>query len=217
MKSVKCPHCQTTINVSTALLGSTPSAEGLWEARQSECPECKKSIIILKCTKSSGSVGFPTVRSWIVYPRASSRPPAANEVNEDIRSLYDEASLIANDSPRAAGALLRRALQQIIHDTAGIKRRDLNAEITELISSNQLPSYITDILDSVRVVGNFAAHPIKSSSTGCIIDVEIGEVELCFDVIEALFDFYFVQPSRIAAQKAVINKKLQDAGKPLLK
>jgi hypothetical protein len=156
-------------------------------------------------------------RSWIVYPRSSSRPPAHNEVDEEIRSLYDEASLIANDSPRAAGALLRRALQQIIHDTAGIKKRDLNTEITELIGSNQLPSYITDILDSVRVVGNFAAHPIKSTSTGSIIDVEIGEVELCFDVMEALFDFYFIQPARIAAQKAAINKKLQDAGKPLLK
>ena len=156
-------------------------------------------------------------RSWIVYPRSSSRPPAPNEVDEEIRSLYDEASLIANDSPRAAGALLRRALQQIIHDTAGIKKRDLNTEIAELIGSNHLPSYITDILDSVRVVGNFAAHPIKSTSTGSIIDVEVGEVELCFDVMEALFDFYFVQPARIAAQKAAINKKLQDAGKPLFK
>jgi hypothetical protein len=35
--------------------------------------------------------------------------------------------------------------------------------------------------------------------------------------MEALFDFYFIQPARIAAQKAAINKKLQDAGKPLLK
>lgn len=163
------------------------------------------------------STSASSKRSWIVYPRSSSRPPAPSEVNDDIRSLYDEASLIANDSPRAAGALLRRALQQIIHDIAGIKKRDLNAEITELIDSNQLPSYITDILDSVRVVGNFAAHPIKSASTGSIIDVEIGEVELCFDVIEALFEFYFVQPARIAAQKAAINQKLQDAGKPLLK
>ena len=214
---MKCPHCQTTINVSTFILGSTSSNEGLWEARQSECPECLKSIIQLQCTKTGGTMSATSKRSWIVYPRSTSRPPAPNEVDEEIRSLYDEASLIANDSPRAAGALLRRALQQIIHDTAGIKKRDLNTEITELIGSNQLPSYITDILDSVRVVGNFAAHPIKSTSTGSIIDVEIGEVELCFDVIEALFDFYFIQPARIAAQKAAINKKLQDAGKPLLK
>jgi hypothetical protein len=141
-------------------------------------------------------------RSWIVYPGSSSRPPAPSEVDEEIRSLYDEASLIANDSPRAAGALLRRALQQIIHDKAGIKRRDLNAEITELIGSNQLPSFITDILDSVRAVGNFAAHPIKSTSTGSIIDVEVGEVELCFDLIDSLLDFYFIQPARIAAQKS---------------
>jgi len=214
---MKCPHCQTTINVSRSQLGSTSSHEGVWEAWESECPECLKSVIQLQCTKTGGTTSTTSKRSWIVYPRSSSRPPAPNEVDEGIRSLYDEASLIANDSPRAAGALLRRALQQIIHDTAGIRKRDLNTEITELIDSNQLPSYITDILDSVRVVGNFAAHPIKSTSTGSIIDVEIGEVELCFDVIDALFDFYFIQPARIAAQKAAINQKLQDAGKPPLK
>jgi hypothetical protein len=156
-------------------------------------------------------------RSWIVDPRSSSRPSAPNEVDEEIRFLYVEASLIANDSPKSAGAFLRTALQQIIHDTAGIKKRDLNAEITDLIGSNQVPSYITDILDSVRVVGNFAANPIKSASTGSIKDAETGEVELCFDVIEALFGFYFIQSARIAAQKAAINKKLQDTGKPLLK
>ena len=217
MNSMKCPHCQTAINVSTCILGSASSNEGLWEARQSDCPECLKSIIQLHCTKTVGPMMPTSKRSWIVYPRSSSRPPAPSEVDKEIRSLCNEASLIANDSPRAAGALLRRALQQIIHDKAGIKRRDLNAEITELIGSNQLPSFITDILDSVRAVGNFAAHPIKSTSTGSIIDVEVGEVELCFDVIDSLLDFYFIQPARIAAQKAAINQKLQDAGKPLLR
>ena len=157
-----------------------------------------KLIIQLECTKSGLTISAFSKRSWIVYPRSSSRPPAPNEVDEDIRSLYCEASLIANDSPRAAGALLRRALQQIIHDTAGIKKRDLNAKITELINSSQLPSYITDILDSARVVGNFAAHPIKSTSTGSIIDVEIGEVEICFTLqkhcsISILFSRHVLQ------------------------
>lgn len=198
-------------------LAHTCSKEGYWEVMHAECPACSKSIIDLKCTIPSLAVSTIPSRAWTVYPRSSSRPPSPHEVEEELRILYNEASLIANDSPRAAGALLRRALQQIIRDTAGIKKRDLNTEITELIASGQLPSYITDILDSVRVVGNFAAHPIKSTTSGCVIDIEIGEVELCFDVLDALFDFYFVQPARIAAQKAVINQKLQDAGKPPLK
>jgi hypothetical protein len=70
---------------------------------------------------------------------------------------------------------------------------------------------------SCRAGRFFQESPIKSTSTGSIIDVEVGEVELCFDVIDSLLDFYFIQPARIAAQKAAINQKLQDAGKPLLR
>jgi hypothetical protein len=66
----------------------------------------------------------------------------------------------------------------------------------------------------VRQIGNFAAHPIKSTSTGEIVDVEEGEAEWNLDVLESLFDFYFVQPAIAAKRKADLNKKLKDAGKP---
>ena len=203
---MKCPHCQTAIHADRFQLGATNNSDGFWSAFYSECPACEKTTISLSRQNSN----------WIVYPRSSVRPTAPQEAEEGLRELYNEASVIANESPRAAGALLRRALQQLIQDRAGIKRRDLNSEINDLAESGQLPSYISDILDSVRVVGNFAAHPIKSTTSGSVIDVEIGEVELCFDVLDALFDFYYVLPARIAAQKEAINKKLQDAGKPLL-
>jgi hypothetical protein len=36
-------------------------------------------------------------------------------------------------------------------------------------------------------------------------------------VLEALFDFYFVQPEVIKKKKAALNAKLKDAGKALLK
>jgi hypothetical protein len=32
-------------------------------------------------------------------------------------------------------------------------------------------------LDAIRTIGNFAAHPIKSTSSGEIVDVEPGEAE----------------------------------------
>ena len=80
-----------------------------------------------------------------------------------------------------------------------------------------LPSHIADGLDAVRNIGNFAAHPIKSQSTGEIVPVEPGEAEWNLDVLESLFDFYFVSPARTKARKEALNKKLADAGKRLLK
>jgi hypothetical protein len=66
------------------------------------------------------------------------------------------------------------------------------------------------------VIGNFAAHPLKSTNTGEIMEVEDNEAEWNLDTLERLFDFYFVQPSIAAKRKAEINKKLKEAGKPQL-
>jgi hypothetical protein len=49
------------------------------------------------------------------------------------------------------------------------------------------------------------------------VPVELGEADWLLDVIEGLFDFYFVQPSILASKKAALNKKLTDAGKPPMK
>jgi len=50
-----------------------------------------------------------------------------------------------------------------------------------------------------------------------IVDVEDGEAEWNLDVLDLLFDFYFVQPAISAKRKAALNQKLKDAGKPELK
>jgi hypothetical protein len=91
------------------------------------------------------------------------------------------------------------------------------AEIDELLSRKTLPSHIADAIDAIRQIGNFAAHPIKETQTGSIADVEAGEAEWTLEVLEALFDFYSVQPAILEAKKNALNKKLSDAGKPPMK
>lgn len=41
----------------------------------------------------------------------------------------------------------------------------------------------------MRNIGNFAAHPLKDTSTGEILPVEAGEAEWNLETLEALFDF----------------------------
>jgi len=129
----------------------------------------------------------------------------------------DEAARVLSASPKASAALARRCLQQLLREKAGVQPSSLDAEIQQVLDSRALPSYLAEAIDAVRVVGNFAAHPIKSKNTGAIIDVEPGEAEWLLDVLEGLFDFYFVQPIRLQARKEALNEKLKAAGKPLLK
>ena len=72
-------------------------------------------------------------------------------------------------------------------------------------------------MDAVRHIGNFAAHPIKSTNTGEILPVESGEAEWNLDVLEGLFDFYFVAPAKLQNRKDQLNAKLKEAGKQPMK
>jgi hypothetical protein len=94
---------------------------------------------------------------------------------------------------------------------------DLADQIDEILQDAKLPSDIAKIVDAVRHIGNFAAHPNKSKSTGEIVPVELGEAELNLEVLESLFDFYFVQPAETQRRIAAINRKLVDVGKPPIK
>jgi hypothetical protein len=130
---------------------------------------------------------------------------------------YSEACLTLADSPKASAALSRRCLQNILREVAKVKRGSLDDEIQAVIDSRTLPSHITESLDAVRHIGNFAAHPIKSKASGEIIEVEAGEAEWNLDALESLFEFYFVQPAQLQRKRDALNAKLKAAGKPELK
>jgi hypothetical protein len=127
---------------------------------------------------------------------------------------YNEAALVLRDSPKASAALSRRCLQQVLVDKAGVTKRDLYDQIAELLSRGNLPSHLAEALHAVRAIGNFAAHPMKSQTTGSVVEVEPGEAEWNLETLDSLFDFYFVQPERLRLKREALNAKLNDAGKP---
>jgi len=218
---MKCPHCLQGFHYTYSHKKIDDDKQGSWFVVSSLCPECNNLIIEL-CLGNRGNYdpideSQRTSRKFMVWPKGSSRPPCPIEVPPEFAEDYTEACLVLPDSPKASAALSRRCLQHILREKAGVKQSNLSDEIQEILDSQTLPSYIAEIVDSIRVVGNFAAHTTKSKNTGVIIDVEEGEAELNLDVIEALYDFYFVQPELIAKKRAALNQKLQDAGKPPMK
>ncbi|ODS41216.1 hypothetical protein BEH94_02455 [Candidatus Altiarchaeales archaeon WOR_SM1_SCG] len=150
----------------------------------------------------------------MIYPIGVIRDPCPKEVPPEIALDYKEACLVEHLSKKAAAALARRCLQNMLHQQ-NISKKNLSEEIDEAMKS--LPTHLSKEIDGIRVIGNFAAHPIKSESTGEIVDVEEGETEWILNVLEGLFDFYYVAPERTKAKRNALNAKLQSAGKPNLK
>ncbi len=224
---MKCPHCNTGIYVGFAesTVVTEPAVMNLanqalapaitWNLSHQRCPECHDSIILLE--RQTKSIAWSAWRDFkfMAYPRSRSRP-IAKEVPDPYRQDFSEACAVLADSPKASAALSRRCLQAILKDQLGAKKKDLNDQIDEVIATGKLPSHIDQGLHAVRNIGNFAAHTIKSTSTGTIVDVEDGEAEWNLEVVEMLFDFCFVQPAIAAKRKADLNTKLKDAGKPLI-
>lgn len=216
---MKCPHCLTSFHEDwkqVHLLDETGSlgAAGRWWVQSLVCPECKCGVFQLRLASPAG---LPEHKRFIVYPKATGRTPVPKEVQGEYRADYTEACAVLVDSPKASAALSRRLLQHIIREKAGIKGKTLDAEITALIDSGKLPSHLSEAIDAVRNIGNFAAHPIKSTNTGEIVDVEPGEAEWLLDTIEGMFDFYFVQPAILKAKREALDQKLAAAGKPPMK
>jgi len=125
------------------------------------------------------------------YPHAETLRPVPPEVPSPYKDDFTQACAVLSLSPKASAALSRRNLQAILREKAQTKKKDLADQIEEVINSGHVPTHIQEGLDAVRNTGNFAAHPIKSTSTGEIVEVELGEAEWDLDVLESLFDFLF--------------------------
>ena len=219
---MKCMHCLVEFHAEerTFILGQ--DADKGWVISRFDCPACEKMNLFLVNAELGQRPGGSTyvkgkISSAPIRPRGSSRLPCPSEVPAALAEDYTEACIVLPDSPKASAALSRRCLQNLLRQAAKVKPGNLNDEIQEVIDSGTLPSHLVQVIDAVRQIGNFAAHPMKSQSTGEILPVEPEEAEWNLDVLEALFDFYYVQPAVTAKKRDALNAKLKEAGKKPMK
>ena len=218
---MKCLHCQIKFHDSYSDVKLGSDAEGLKTIRTRHCPECKKlNLSVLYGGQFVNGDCIRFEKETFVHPRGSNRPSVPKEVKDassEIANDFTEACVVMSDSAKASAALGRRCLQNLLREKAGVKPSSLDSEISEVIASKALPSHLADSIDAIRVIGNFAAHPVKSTNSGAIVPVENGEAEWTLDVLEGLFDFYYVQPAILQKKRDALNTKLAEAGKPPLK
>lgn len=212
---MKCPHCTVEIHpiLSRIFLGEIGGDGNCWFVCHMTCPACSQAIMYLeRIARPEGDL----ISNSLIYPKAAMRPSAPKEVPQNLAEDFNEACLVLPDSAKASAALSRRCLQGVLNDQ-GFSQKDLSKAIEAVLASKQLPSVLASNVDAVRNIGNFAAHPTKNTSSGAIMPVEPEEAEWNLDVLSELFDFYYVQPVRAAAQREALNAKLVAAGKPRMK
>lgn len=141
----------------------------------------------------------------IIYPPMRTAPPANNDLPDNVKAVYEEASTISNQSPRSACALLRLAIELLLKHLGETK--SINDNIKNLVKKG-LDVRVQQALDVVRVTGNNAVHP------GEIIFDDTTDVHILFQLINIIADSMITQPKQI--QKAY-NSLPEDARKAIEK
>lgn len=101
------------------------------------------------------------VAVWIynnlVFPLVGTAPEANPDTPDEIKTDYNEASVILQASPRGAAALLRLAIQKLAVHLGGNGRK-IDDDI-KLLVERGIGAQIQRAMDVLRVIGNNAVHP----------------------------------------------------------
>jgi hypothetical protein len=220
-----CPHCGTAFHdqwrtdaISSYL--DKGKRKNDWYSMSALCPSCLNVTVDLAKVTYKLDGTQRRERRLRVHPPNTFRKPTPPEVPQPIREDYEEACKVLPISPKASAALSRRCVQAVLSEQ-GYRQKDLAVQIGDLLSEEDtgkaIPSSLRQTVDAIRNFGNFSAHPITDQTTLQIIDVEDGEAEWCLDILEEMFDHYYVRPAQVKARKAALDAKLAAAGKPLSK
>lgn len=154
------------------------------------------------------------IQEWNLVPQSRCRV-FPGYIPQQLREDYNEACAILNFSPKASATLSRRCLQGMIRDFWNIiDKRTLKQEIDAI--QDRIEPEVWDAIEAVRKVGNIGAHMDKD--VDLIVNVEPGEAEQLIELIEMLFDEWYINkherkqrllkikqiPENKASQKSVV-------------
>jgi Domain of unknown function (DUF4145) len=211
---MKCPHCTVSFfdNWNVQQFVRNSRAIGWWY-QVAACPACKEWIIEVTQHADANREPF----GWrMIYPISTSRGPVPTSVPAEISEDYLEACNVLSISPKASAALSRRCLQNILR-SHGYKAKQLWQEIDLLLgetdTSKVIPTNLRLTIDAIRHFGNFSAHPTEDVTTLQILAVEDDEAQWCLQILEDMFEHFYVRPADAALRKAALDAKLAAAGK----
>jgi len=123
--------------------------------------------------------------------------PQPDYIPQPIRDDYLEACKVRDLSPKASATLSRRCLQGMIRDFCKISKNRLVDEIStlkEMVDTGAAPAGVSpdsiDAIDALRKIGNIGAHMEKDIDV--IVDVDPNEAQALIELIESLFDEWYV-------------------------
>lgn len=203
-------------HIGKSVHGDTGLAHTATRCVNPDCNEVTLSVRFVKArTTNNGWAVDKSIHGWQLRPGNYSKVQP-DYIPVALREDYFEACAIRDTSPKASATLARRCLQGMIRDFCGIAKGRLIDEIKELnqrLDDGTAPRGVepetVEAIDAVCDIGNIGAHMEKDINL--IIDVDPGEAQALIELIEMLFDEWYVarykREQRLAAVKAIAAEK----------
>ena len=187
VKLFNCPHC----------IGHAQQHWGIFFY----FPQGRQTRSTLYSTATCNQCGEVSI--WkgaeMIYPMVSTVPPPNEDLSPNIKDDYNEARDITLRSPRSACGLLRLCIENLVNEVE-TGSGDLNEKIGELVEKG-LDKKIQQALDSVRVIGGEALHPLQMD-----LKDDKQTAESLFDLVNIIADWTITRTKKIDA----IYDKLPD-------
>jgi hypothetical protein len=178
--SFRCPHCRVY-------------SEQRWQNIKYHMNRGHEEVgSIARCTNCT--LYSVWIEGDMFYPKASTAPNAHEEMPDEVKRDFDEARLVVEDSPRAAAALLRLAIQRLVDDELEADGGRLYDQIGNLVEDGVISERIQRALDAVRVIGNNSVHPGEMD-----MDDNRDTAEVLFTLLNEIVDEAIAREKRINA------------------
>lgn len=220
-----CPHCnkpQTSISrnrhnrfieldVGENKFGNCGLSVQAFACVNADCKEIKIDALFYKFeNKGNNKVNSQLIDKFNLRPKGKAKPQPGFIPSAIIQD-YQEACLIKDLSPKASATLARRCLQGMMYDFCDIRKDTLNKQIMELdnrVKNGSAPKGVDEdtmiAIDGIRSIGNIGAHMEKD--VNLIIDIDPDEAEILIQLIENLFeDWYVAREKRRQVIKEISN------------
>ena len=167
-----------------------------------ECQRCKKPTLEEVNTsyefRYDGVYGSMEPTSFdlaILYPET--RPPLTN-LPEPIEKNYKAAFKIQNIEPSACAVMIGRTLEAVCNYEKA-PGRTLSDKLNNLVNSDRIPPTLAEMAHQLRQIRNLGAHD-------AVDEVREEDVPTIMDFLEAILEYLYVAPAKIAALQARLKK-----------
>ncbi len=184
---MECPHCRAEIEEKPHVFALGIDPDGEWKVSSQRCHVCDRLIVRLL-----GEAGIYPVR-----PAGLTRAPLDAAVPADWAAAYRTASELLPYSEEASAAVSRRLLHRVLAACAQAGYGGLSDQIQRAVASPALPDYLKEALSGYARLTGLESDQVRSYRPDALVPAVAGEADWLLDLLESLFDFYYVQPARL--------------------